>query len=393
MGCFTITPTLDGDRGRRKFFTGHYPGGRALASTTSPASFSSSSTPPSKGDRGKAIRPVRADSKMPKGEMSFIKASIRGGFAELHRFTLSIIRGKGSRDGNSHFNDTVIGTDIQHLPAKLMRQVRDGIQMLVLMPQCLTSREPVGMVIGVGSPTAALPLLLRIGRPLQLLQLGRVRRRHLPVVRHQILKILRAQHRNLGEQQLPLHERRGRVVEHGPHGDEILELPPSLLHDAVLARQHDGHAGQVFHLGVADDEAVNVEAPRRQDAGDAGQDARFVLHEAVEDVALGRGGGGEGGFVEDGGDGGGGGPGGEAVLRRERVDAAVQGFVGEGGGRGGGGGGALRSPGEKVLRGLADGWSKCEAKGDWGEGAASGHCGLVFADLHERISNWVHTDA
>ena len=71
----------------------HYPGGRVLASTTSPASFSSSSAPPSRGDRGKAIRPVRADSKMPKGDMSFRKASIRGGFAELHPM-LAAIRAK-----------------------------------------------------------------------------------------------------------------------------------------------------------------------------------------------------------------------------------------------------------------------------------------------------------
>ncbi len=81
--------------------TGHYPGGKVLASTTSPASFSSSSAPPSKGDRGKAIRPVRADSKMPKGDMSFMKASIRGGFAELHPM-LAAIRAK--RRGGSHIS-------------------------------------------------------------------------------------------------------------------------------------------------------------------------------------------------------------------------------------------------------------------------------------------------
>lgn len=39
------------------------------------------------------MRPVRADSKMPKGEMSFIKASIRGGFAELYPMSV-VMSGK-----------------------------------------------------------------------------------------------------------------------------------------------------------------------------------------------------------------------------------------------------------------------------------------------------------
>ena len=40
--------------------------------------------------------------------------------------------GKGSR-WNSHFNNTIISAYIQHLPAKLMRQMRNSIQMLILM--------------------------------------------------------------------------------------------------------------------------------------------------------------------------------------------------------------------------------------------------------------------
>jgi hypothetical protein len=65
----------------------HYPGGKELASTKSSASFSISSFAACKGDRGSAIRPVRADSRMPKGEISFMKALIREGFAELEELS------------------------------------------------------------------------------------------------------------------------------------------------------------------------------------------------------------------------------------------------------------------------------------------------------------------
>jgi hypothetical protein len=59
------------------------PGGSVLASTRSPASRSSSSFGPYRGERGRAIRPVLVDSRMPKGVMSFMNESIREGFAEL----------------------------------------------------------------------------------------------------------------------------------------------------------------------------------------------------------------------------------------------------------------------------------------------------------------------
>lgn len=58
-----------------------------------------------------------------------------------------------------------------------------------------------------------------------------------------------------------------------------------------MAGEHDGHAGEIFDFGVADDEAVDVEAAGGEDAGDAAQDAGLVLHEAIEDVAFGREGG------------------------------------------------------------------------------------------------------
>ncbi len=55
-----------------------------LASTISSASLIiSCSLGPRSGERGKAIRPVRADSRIPKGAMSFMNESTREGFAEL----------------------------------------------------------------------------------------------------------------------------------------------------------------------------------------------------------------------------------------------------------------------------------------------------------------------
>jgi hypothetical protein len=39
---------------------------------------------PYSGERGRAMSPVRADSRMPKGAMSFMNESIRVGFAELY---------------------------------------------------------------------------------------------------------------------------------------------------------------------------------------------------------------------------------------------------------------------------------------------------------------------
>ena len=121
-----------------------------------------SSVAPSNGVRGKAIKPVRADSKMPKGEMSFMKASIRGGFAELRHtdtdttrtLAVEISRGERGKKGCHgkkplQLDDAIICADVQHLPAKLMRQMRNVIQMLILVPQRLTGRQPARMVIGV----------------------------------------------------------------------------------------------------------------------------------------------------------------------------------------------------------------------------------------------------
>lgn len=54
-----------------------------LASTKSAGSISASWFGPYSGDRGRAVRPVLADSRMPKGAISFMKESILEGFADL----------------------------------------------------------------------------------------------------------------------------------------------------------------------------------------------------------------------------------------------------------------------------------------------------------------------
>jgi hypothetical protein len=60
-----------------------HPGGNELTSTRSEASFSTSSLAAWSGERGRAIRPVRVDSRIPKSETSLRKESMREGFADL----------------------------------------------------------------------------------------------------------------------------------------------------------------------------------------------------------------------------------------------------------------------------------------------------------------------
>lgn len=71
-----------------------------LASTTSAASFSISSLCSPKGERGRAIRPVRVDSRIPKGPISFRKESILEGLAELREKEselFGIVNGSGGK--------------------------------------------------------------------------------------------------------------------------------------------------------------------------------------------------------------------------------------------------------------------------------------------------------
>lgn len=142
----------------------------------------------------------------------------------------------------------------------------------------------------------------------------------------QLLEVLGAQDGDLCKKQLALYEGRLGVVEDSPHRDKVLELAAGLLDNAVLALQHNGHARQVVDLGVAHDQAVNVEATSGQNARDAREHTGLVLHQAIQDVSLGRGLRGQRGLVEDAADGGLGRPC-WAVLGGQGRDAAVEGFV------------------------------------------------------------------
>jgi hypothetical protein len=157
---------------------------------------------------------------------------------------------------------------------------------------------------------------------------------HLAMVREQLLEVLGAEDRDLGKQQLTLHQWRGGVIQHSPDGHEVLELAAGLLDNAILPLQDNGHAREVGDLGGADDQRVDVEAARGQDPGHARQHARLVLHEAVQDVAVARRLRGQRGFVQDARDGGGGRHAGARCGGGQRLDAAVQRLVGDGGGRG-----------------------------------------------------------
>lgn len=101
-----------------------------------------------------------------------------------------------------------------------------------------------------------------------------------------LLKVLWPQDADLDEHELALNDTRLRVVQHGPDGHEVLKLPARLLHNTVLAAEHDAHATQVADLGRTHDEAVDVEAARSQRARDARENTRLVLHERVENVPL-----------------------------------------------------------------------------------------------------------
>lgn len=265
-----------------------------LASTTSAASFSISSLGSKRGDRGRAIRPVRVDSRTPKGPISFMKESIREGLAELYH----IIRIKRCREivcmthgaGNLHLNNAVVSTDIQHLSTELMSETGNRIQMLMLVSQSLRLGQITRVELGLGNLRSL--ILLTLG----LLTGGG----DFAVVLQQFLEELGTQDADLGEEELALHQSGLGVIEDSPDGDEIIELTTSLLDDAVLTLQDDGHTRQILDFGVTDDEGVDVEAASGQNTGHTGQDTGLVLHQTVQDVTLGRVGGDGRSFVENG---------------------------------------------------------------------------------------------
>lgn len=219
------------------------------------------------------MRPVRVDSRIPKGLTSLRKESIRLGLAELFRKIVSEKTLASPYNWHLHLHNAVVVADIQNLAAELMGQAGDGIQMLVLVAQSLAGRQITGVEFDLLDRVT--PLRLRVSRG-----------GDLAVVLEQFLEELRAEDGDLGEQELTLHEGRLGVVQDSPDGHEVIQLAAGLLDDAVLALQHDGHAGQILDLRVANHQTVDVEATSGKDSGDAGEHTGLVLHEAVQDVPL-----------------------------------------------------------------------------------------------------------
>lgn len=180
-----------------------------------------------------------------------------------------------------HFDNAAGGADIQYLATKLVSEVGDGLQVLVLVAECLRG-DQLAWVEVLGDISQALcPIALLARFSLALLS-------DLAVVCQELLKVLGPENVDLGKQQLTLDEWGVGVVQNSPDRHQVLQLPSRLLDNAVLAGEHDGHAGEILNLGAAHDKRIDVEATSGENTGDAGQDTRFVLDQTVENVTLGR---------------------------------------------------------------------------------------------------------
>lgn len=225
-----------------------------------------------------------------------------------------------------HLDNAAVGADIQNLSAKLMSEVGDGLQVLVLVSQRLTGGQlaRVEVLGGVGKRS--------VNGLMGVVDIG-VTSSNLAVVSQELLKVLGSENVDLGEQKLTLDKGGVGVIQNSPDWDEILQLSPGLLDNAVLTSQHNGHARKILHLGVAHNKRVNVEATGGKNSGDTGQDSGLVLNQAVEDVTLRGSGGGSRGVVEDVGDGGLGGPCWGVLADRQWRRTTSKSLVGDGRGR------------------------------------------------------------
>ena len=91
---------------------------------------------------------------------------------------------------------------------------------------------------------------------------------------------------DLDQHQVALDVVFARDVENLDDRDDLLELLADLLEVPVVAHHHDGDPREVRVLGLADREAVDVEPARGEHARDLGQDARLVLHQGRQQMAL-----------------------------------------------------------------------------------------------------------
>lgn len=66
---------------------------------------------------------------------------------------------------------------------------------------------------------------------------------------------------------------------------KIFELPPSLFYSVRLTPENNSHSTEICHLGLCNDERVNVEASPRQAPRDKIEYTGLVLDQTVEDVS------------------------------------------------------------------------------------------------------------
>jgi hypothetical protein len=125
---------------------------------------------------------------------------------------------------------------------------------LVLVTQSLTLGKVTGVVL-LGGVVKAVVLVVQ----------GVWRGGDLAVVLEKLLEELGTKDRDLSQEKLTLHKSGVGVVQHGPDRDKVVKLAASLLDNAILALQHDGHAREILNLGVAHHQTVNVEATGGQD--------------------------------------------------------------------------------------------------------------------------------
>jgi hypothetical protein len=243
------------------------------------------------------MRPVRADSRIPKGEISLRKESILEGLAELLQDGVSHVMVQGDVDEDLHFDNAAVSADIQNLASELVGEVGDALQVLVLMSQCLAGNEAAGVEV----TRSLLERGIALGNGVDLA--CRVNGRDLAMMGKELLEILWAKNVDLSKQEFPLDERSLCVVQNCPNRDQILQLTPRLLDNAILPRQDNGHAGEVVNLGTADDKRVDIEASGCQNARNTGKNTRFVLDETVQDMSFRGSHRRQGGLVEDVGDG------------------------------------------------------------------------------------------
>src|SRR5436853_2641058 len=96
--------------------------------------------------------------------------------------------------------------------------------------------------------------------------------------RHQ-LGALRRRRRDLHEDELALDRLAGHELRDAEHVHELVHLLLDLLERACLAVDANGDPRDIVPLGRPDCEALDVEPPAREQAGDAHEHARLVLHE------------------------------------------------------------------------------------------------------------------